>query len=315
MTIPKGATDGHRFSRPALFYGSAREAFRDFLRHAPAEPGLPVLLPEFIGWSPREGSGVFDPVGELGLPAEFYRLRRDLTVDVDDVAQRLESGRFRALVVIHYYGRTEPALAELGALARTYEVPLLEDSAHAFFSAEVGGVAGTVGSMSLYSLHKMFPLARGGAAVYRDPVLLRGQAGTAPELAGEILSFDWRAIADTRRRNFLAATELLRAAQQDGAPLELLWPALTDTDVPQSLPVYVLTDTRDRLYEQLNAAGLGVVSLYHTLIPQLRRDHPEAAWAAAHILNLPVHQDVEPPELFRLVDSLVSSLPQVGSRR
>ena len=314
MSIPKGATDPRRFARPVLFYGSAREAFEDFLSHRPDDAGSTVLLPEFIGWSPREGSGVLDPVSRLDLTPEFYRLRRDLTVDVDDVAERLATRRYRALVVLHYYGRTDPGLAELAALARTHDVPLAEDNAHGFFSAELGGVAGGAGGVSLYSLHKMFPLPRGGAAVYRDPGLLRGQTATEPALACAVLGYDWRAIAECRRAHFLAASERLRAAVQRGAPLELVWPSLADTDVPQSLPVFVLTDGRDRLYEELNAAGFGVVSLYHTLVAQLRSDHPEAAWAAAHILNLPVHQDVEAAQLDRLVDHLVELLSGVGSR-
>lgn len=308
MSITKGAADPDRFRRPTFSYGSARQAFRDFLAHASADPHAGVLLPAFIGWSPREGSGVFDPVDALGLPANFYGLHRDLTADVDDLARRLASGRYRAVVVIHYYGRTDPGLQHIAELARTQGVPLVEDNAHAFFSAHLGGVAGSAGDVSLYSLHKMFPVPDGGVAVYRDNSRLNGQASAAPEPGTQLLAYDWRAISEARRRNFALATRLVRAAQGRGMPVELVWPDLADTDVPQTLPLYVLTDDRDALYERLNTAGFGVVSLYHTLIPQLRTGFPVSAWAAAHILNLPVHQDVDPQELERLVAAMEREL-------
>lgn len=315
MRVAKGATDPQAFRRPALFYRSAREAFRDFLERLPAEPDSTVLLPAFIGWSPREGSGVHDPVEQLGLPAAFYRLRRDLTVDLPDLSRRLTEGRHRAVVVIHYYGRTDPNLAAIAELARTHGVPLVEDSAHAFFSAARGGVAGSFADLSLYSLHKMFPLADGGMAVYRDPGLLRGQTGTAPELAAQVLSYDWAGIAEARRRNFAVATDLLGDVRHQGSPIELIWPELPATDVPQTLPLYVLTENRDALYERLNAAGLGVVSLYHTLIPALRDgEYPESAWAAAHVLNLPVHQDVDPARLPALVEALVRAMDRSSAQ-
>jgi hypothetical protein len=42
----------------------------------------------------------------------------------------------------------------------------------------------------------------------------------------------------------------------------------------------------------MNAAGFGVVSLYHTLISQISPDcFPATARVSQHILNLPVHQD------------------------
>ena len=45
---------------------------------------------------------------------------------------------------------------------------------------------------------------------------------------------------------------------------------------------------RDELYERMNAAGFGVVSLYHTLIEQIPRDEfPESFELSRTILNLP----------------------------
>ncbi|MGY1719485.1 DegT/DnrJ/EryC1/StrS family aminotransferase [Blastococcus sp. SYSU DS0552] len=312
MTITKGAADRDRFRRPAFFYGSAREAFGDFLDHGRRDAAAPVLLPAFIGWSPNEGSGVFDPVGQRDLSATFYKVNRDLTADVDDLARCLEERPHSAIVLIHYYGRTDPALDRVRALADQHGIPLVEDNAHAFFTAAVGGVAGSRGDLSIYSLHKMFPLPAGGMAVYRAGTDVEGRRSTDPGLATEILSYDWAEVSRARRSNFLLGTGLLEEARDRGAPLELIWPVLAETDVPQTLPLYVLTGTRDELYGRLNAAGLGVVSLYHTLIPQLREEFPASSWSASHVLNLPVHQDVEPGQMHHLVATLENLLSEPG---
>jgi dTDP-4-amino-4,6-dideoxygalactose transaminase len=315
MIVAKGASDSRSDYRPALFYASAREAFRDFLANPAGPKDGGVLLPSFIGWSPREGSGVFDPVRELNLTADFYQLNRDLTVDLVDLAQRLQRGHYRALVLIHYYGRTDPGADQVRDLARTHGVLLVEDLAHGFFSAAVGGLAGSFGHVALYSLHKMFPIPSGGVAVYADSSLIAGQKSTAHGLAEIVLSYDWRHIAATRRDNFLHATARLRELQRRGSQLELIWPRLSEGDVPQTLPIYVMGEGRDAVYERMNAAGFGVVSLYHTLIPQVGPEFVVSHWAASHVLNLPVHQEVSRDALDQLVSALEVCLADVGTAK
>jgi dTDP-4-amino-4,6-dideoxygalactose transaminase len=310
MIVHKGASDRHHHRRPAYFYPSAREGFRDFLENIPQSDGAAVLLPSFIG------SGVFDPVSELGLPATFYRLNRDLTVDVDDVARCLDADRYRAVVLIHYYGRTDPSSAAVRDMALAHGVPIVEDLAHGFFSAMVGGVAGSFGQVALFSIHKMLPVAKGGMMFYADESLIRNQTSACPELAGVLLSYDWHGITQARRNNFLYATELLKKLQSRVHGIELIWPELGNGDVPQTLPLYVLSERRDMIYERMNSAGFGVVSLYHTLIPQIGQDFPISLWAAKHVLNIPVHQDVSRGLLDDLVKTLEGCLlTEVGDDR
>jgi dTDP-4-amino-4,6-dideoxygalactose transaminase len=312
VIVEKRAVEPARYRRPAFFYPSARAGFRDFLANMPGRDGRGVLLPSFIGWSPREGSGVFDPLRDLALPAEFYRLNRDLTVDVEDLARRVDGRRHLAVVLIHYYGRTEPQATAVRDLAAARGVPLVEDLAHGFFSAMTGDVAGCFGQVSLYSLHKMLPVPDGGMVVYADPSLVRDQRSTRPDLAGAVLSYDWHRIAAARRRNFLRATALLRQVRSRRGDLELVWPDLADGDVPQTLPVYVRGGGRDAIYERMNAAGFGVVSLYHTLIPEVGDAFPGSAWAAGHVINLPVHQDVRPESLAAVVSAFEACVAEVN---
>ena len=55
-------------------------------------PGERVLLPAYVGWSAKEGSGVFDPVDELGVPYAFYRLDDRLRIDLYGLEQCLRVG-------------------------------------------------------------------------------------------------------------------------------------------------------------------------------------------------------------------------------
>lgn len=301
--IAKTAVDASNFFEPALFYRSAREGMRDFLANVLSESQDAVLLPAFIGWSPNEGSGVFDPVAQLGKQFGFYDLKPDLTVDLDDLERRLASGGYRALVVIHYFGRTDPALSSISELAQRFGVLLIEDLAHGFFSSVRGSQAGSYGQVRLYSLHKMFPMTEGGLVTYSNPALLRGQKSTKSELAVDLLSYNWDAISATRRANFEEITKRLAALSGLDRQFQLLWPELNASDVPQTLPVRVLSNARDQIYKQMNEEGFGMVSLYHTLIDHVRSDFGSMMDLSRHIINFPVHQDVEP----RVLDSLVSS--------
>ncbi|AWB85670.1 DegT/DnrJ/EryC1/StrS family aminotransferase [Mycetocola zhujimingii] len=305
--ISKSAVSTSNAYQPAFFYNSAREGMRDLLENVPLSEGG-VLLPGFIGWSPREGSGVFDPVREAHIPYGFYSLNGDLSVDIDDLERRLEAGTFNVLVLIHYFGRTDPYLKRVRQLADAHGALLIEDLAHGFFTARGGGEAGRHGDASLFSLHKQFPLTDGGLVSYANPRLVSGQVETRPELASKVLSYDWRGIAKSRRRTFATLTSLLSDLPELDRKFKLLWPALDDHDVPQSLPVYILGENRSQIYDRMNADGYGMVSLYHTLIPQLAGGFPSLVTLSRHILNFPVHQDVDHTLLVAMVESFRSHL-------
>ncbi|MCY1704064.1 DegT/DnrJ/EryC1/StrS family aminotransferase [Deinococcus sp. SL84] len=311
QTITKTATDPATQRLPTLFYRSAREGMQDFLNQPSVlpDPAAGVLLPAFIGWSPREGSGVFDPVRNLAVRAGFYDLNPDLTVDLAKLEAELQKG-YRVLVLIHYYGRTESKLREVRELADRYGALLVEDLAHGFYSALLGGVAGSLGDINLYSLHKMFPTpdAQGGMIAYRNQSLLDGQQETAPELARFILNYDWAAISAARRRNAGQILDALRELPECGQDFELLWPEIAAGDVPQTLPIRILRGNRDHIYHAMNEDGYGMVSLYHTLIEPVRGDFAEMVALSKSVINFPVHQDLDPVHIPDMLASFQKAL-------
>jgi dTDP-4-amino-4,6-dideoxygalactose transaminase len=312
--MAKTARKGDTGLRPTLFYASAREGMRDFLAHTVVSPQDGVLLPAYIGVSPREGSGVLDPVLSVGARAGFYDLKPDLTVDIDDLRRSLSAEPYRVLVVIHYFGRTEPQLEKIRALADEFGVLLVEDLAHGFFTAQAKGEAGRHGHVNLFSLHKMFPFDDGGMLQYADPGLLRGQTQTRPELAQRILDYDWAAIARARRENFRILSERLAGLTECGRDFDLVWKHLADEDSPQTLPIRIHSERRDAVYAGMNADGYGMVSLYHTLIPQVRDGFDRLNDLARHITNFPVHQDVRHVDVDGMLESFRRHLTGRGSR-
>ena len=268
-----------------------------------------VLLPAYIGWSSREGSGVFDPVEETGVRFQFYRITRQAEIDLDDLHSKLKSRRPKLLVLIHYFGFPDPNLAQAAALGREYGAIVLEDEAHALYTDWIGGICGRFGDAAILSLHKMLPLPTGGLLLLNPSMTtlefkLPDQAGVTGDT--RLLEFDLWQIAATRRRN---AQELLDLLPRLKGRVDPLYSTLPPGVAPQTIPVIITGKSRDELYFMLNSIGYGVVTLYHTLIDAITRDEfPDSHWLARHIMNLPVHQDILPGQLANLVEELAAAV-------
>lgn len=299
MSIPKVAHAAELLERPTLLFPSARAAFAAFLAHT-CKPGMRVALPAYIGWSAREGSGVFDPIAETQLTPAFYRVDDSLHIDLADLEARLEEG-VKVLVLIHYFGHVDPAYADAVALGRKYGALIVEDEAHAMFADLYGGRCGRLGDVCLFSLHKLLPVTTGGALVVnpRGRALCEGITGHA-EIASP-WQFDMLPMIEARRRNAaLLASLLPRLAGR----VDPLWPH-DPAAILQTFAVRVRGGSRDKLYEQMNAAGFGVVSLYHTMISALgAEEYPISHQLARTVMNLPVHQEASEPELRAMIDHL-----------
>lgn len=303
MEIHKLARQSEAFYRPYFIFPNARTAFRVFLETLCLASDKGVLLPSFVGWSPREGSGVFDPIKALGLDYAFYQVDKQLHIDLNHLEVCLKTGRVGVLVLIHYFGFVDPHYQDAVNLARKHEVQVLEDEAHALYTDLVGGITGRLGDACIFSLHKLLPIPTGGLLVLNS---------TRQDLVGRITSstqdipvpwnYDLQAIAARRRENALWVAQLLQSLK---GVIDPLWDEMGSGEVPQTFPVLVQHISRDDLYVKMNEMGFGVVSLYHTLIEPIRNnDFPASHWLARRILNLPVHQDVGFHALTNMMDAL-----------
>jgi dTDP-4-amino-4,6-dideoxygalactose transaminase len=313
VAVPKVAVRPEAFARPVLGFPRARDGFRALLECLDLGARDVVLLPAYIGWSPREGSGVFDPVRALGLRFDFYRLTPTLGIDVGDFSRRLERSRPRVVVLIHYFGFPADGFRQAAALARAAGAFVVEDEAHAMLSDLVGGICGRSGDAVLWSFHKLLPTPTGGALVVNpsagsELVSRLREHGSRTPLSIDPLSYDLLAIARHRRR---CAAAFLAALRPHERKLRSLFPVLLGRAVPQTLPVVIRRGSRDDIYFGMNEAGYGVVSLYHTLIDEVTaHEHPEAHRLSRTVLNLPVHQDVA----LDAIPGFVAALAKSASR-
>lgn len=304
--ISKMALDPDRHRRPVFRFERARTALRQFLEALELARGSTVLLPSYIGWSKNEGSGVLDPIQDAGLRFAFYRMGRDLAIDLADLEARLAEPDVRVAVFIHYFGRPDPQLEAAVAVARRRGAVVIEDEAHAYFSDVVSGACGRLGDAALYSFHKMFPTTTGGGIALNGAETIRRVGGALATAAaqGPALDpgdYDLVTIAARRRENGARLAALV-----EGVPgIRPLWQGWPEGAVPQTFPIVVERGDRDRLYDEMNGAGFGVVSLYHTLVEPIReRDFPDAHWLSRRAMNLPVHQDVDPAAMAPMMERL-----------
>lgn len=301
--ISKVAVNPANFCRKLVFFNRARDGFSAYLKSIEIADDECVLLPAYIGWSAREGSGVFDPVKERGVKHYFYALDEFLNIDLANLRRSFEKNKVKLFVIIHYFGFVDPFYEEAIAMARGFGVKVLEDEAHSFYSNFVGGLTGFMGDASIFSLHKMFPVKDGGMLSVTDIE----QTIVSEEVDIELpIVYDFVNIARKRVENALLIAELLEG---HSTKVTVMRPYLRGGEVPQTYPILIKTVSRDKLYEKMNDAGFGVVSLYHTMIDLIAEgEYPKSHFVAKRILNLPVHQDADLIQIKAMVKTLLEKI-------
>ena len=286
--IEKGCVNEKLFLRPQQYYMQARQAFGAVLDSLGMGVNEKILVPAYIGWSAREGSGVYDPIRERGIQPVFYHMDRNLEIDKRDCIEKIHNSGAKVLLVIHYFGFVDASAKEIINAAKKRGIVVIEDAAHGLYSDKVGGACGRDGEYTLYSLHKMLPLSDGGVLVSNGEPLPDVEEAISYDIEG----YDLKAISDIRIRNYKMLTEALKKEGIKG--VTLLRSDLDDGIVPQTLPVVINGADRDLIYAKMNELGWGIVSLYHTMIEELRsHDYEDENWLSEHITNLPVHQDLD----------------------
>jgi dTDP-4-amino-4,6-dideoxygalactose transaminase len=298
--ISKLAIDNTRFSRKFFMYNRARDGFSALLKSLDFNNQESVLLPAYIGWSPREGSGVFDPVLENKIKYTFYAMDESLNIDLNSLKHAFDNNEIKLFVIIHYFGYVDPCYDKAIAMARDYGVTVLEDEAHSFFTNFIGGISGRKGDASIFSLHKMFPISTGGMLTLND-----SETNFISNVVDINFPFDFDFYTMSRKRidNSIRLAELLRP---HSSKVTIMKPVLKNGEIPQTFPILINTVSRDKLYESMNDSGFGVVSLYHTMIENITdNSYPKSHFVANRILNLPVHQDVESSQINEMVSELL----------
>jgi dTDP-4-amino-4,6-dideoxygalactose transaminase len=156
FTAPAGAEAVQHFflARNAIYHG---------LSALQISAGERVLAPAY------HCETAIEPIVRYGARVEFYGVRRDAIVDLDDIRGRITKDT-RAILAIHYFGILQPIL-ELRKLCDEHGIYLIEDCAHVLTDSPGVSTLGTIGDVSVFAWRKFLPIDDGGQFVINNPEL------------------------------------------------------------------------------------------------------------------------------------------------
>ena len=310
--IEKTAKDINNYRKKIIFYKSAREGFSKILKFLKDKyDDYKLLLTAYIGYSPNEGSGIYDPVIENNILHDFYSIDENINIDINDYKNKLLKVKGQAVVLlVHYFGFVDPKIEEVVRIARNSNAIIIEDCAHALYTDYIDRSCGNYSDVSIYSLHKMLPYEDGGMIRINTPKVIQLNE---TDYYYNILEYDLKRIAEKRKKNAIVIEQSLEGVQ--GIKI-LRETKLYKNQTPQTYPILIIKADKNEFYHKLNAKGFGVVSLYHTMIKDLqKKEYNIANNLGTKILNLPVHQDCDEEALKEMCREIKKLLGEENERK
>lgn len=291
--IEKTAQNVENYRKNTIFYKSARQGFCEILNFLKKKyEDFTLLIPGFIGYSPREGSGIYDPIVENNINHVFYPINKDINIEVKKFEEQIEKIKNKVVVLlVHYYGYTDINIDQIVEISNKKDAFIIEDCAHGLYTDYVDNCCGQYSDVSIYSLHKMLPYKEGGMVrLNTNNIELQNT-----KYFYNILEYDLKEISNKRKDNANIIENQLKGLKG----VKILRPTqIYKNQTPQTYPILIENYDKNEIYHRLNEYGYGVVSLYHTMIEKLKTpEHKIANEISNKILNLPVHQDADKKEI------------------
>ncbi len=261
-------------------------------------------------------------------------------LDPAEVERRI-TPRTKAILAVHLFGRVADTDA-LAEIARRRNLALIEDVAQAAGAERRGRRTGTLGAVGCFSFFPAKPLGcdgDGGACTTDDDDLARrmrqvrvtgATAKNVHDLPGGNYRLDplQAAILGAKLPHYEGRLARRRANAESlrqglhGVSDRLALP----TDDPAGRHVYaqftVRHPRRDALKSALEARGVGAEVYYPRAMPLQKvlaglghrpGDFPHAERAAAEVLSIPAHSELDDHEVVRVVDAMRDALAEVGA--
>lgn len=211
---PKFAVGEIRGWRARVFCRAVREGMCDLLVNTlnGSADGLHPAV--FIGSQLREGSGVHEPVGILGLGANRYGLREGATVDFDELTVLVGTGIYGSMVLIRYFSRTVGEVSE-NRQCTTNGTPSSWRPWLVIPSSTTGrGGVGRRADIKLSLLHKTFPVPISRMSRCRGGILASKQLSNSLNQPLRSIPYDWHPVTARRRTDFRSLTRPLQRLPQ-----------------------------------------------------------------------------------------------------
>jgi len=249
-----------------------------------------------------------------------------------------------AVIFVHLYGNPTN-VAEVAAVCARHGLPLIEDCAQAVGAMYSGRPVGAFGTIAAYSFYatKNVAAGEGGAVVTADASLAEhvrkfiNHGKTAP-YAHELVGYNYRmsdlhaALALDQLEHFetlferrQANARTLREALRPHAAVSMPRVAAQAGHAYHQFTVVLSPERREALARHLAADQIQSAVIYPTPLPRLRcfATLPQSGGASFAVaeaasqgcLSLPVHSDLGPTEIDRIVGSLGRFFEGLGQDR
>ena len=297
--ITKEASNPQNCIYNHLFFDSARFAFGFLLDQIAVAKDFKILMPAYIGQSQKEGSGVFDPIRKRKVVYEFYTLEKDLSINFEALKDKCLHTKINALFIIHYFGFIQPEIQNIANFCKQNNIILIEDCAHSMGSVLNGHPIGSFGDYALFSIHKIIPTPHGGILQINNNTLFPDSLQNIN--IQDLLQYARTKLDDIYRIRVRNYNQYLSELETDNK-IEILFSDVKE-NVPLNFPILIKQQDRFSLYNKFLAAGMPVVSLWYQLIDEIPvQNFPISFNISKQILNLPVHQDISPEDIFNITN-------------
>ena len=305
-----------------------------------------ILLPAYL--CPT----IVDTLERCGLACAYYGVHADLTIDLQDLAQK--AGRQRAVYFINYFGFQQPPAVQayLADLKKKGSV-VIEDNAQAGFAAS------NIGTFAFNSMRKLtahdggylttdidvrpyiqpylgranrrLPLIRsyreqlanylyGGEGDYDELVALYEQAERYYQV-DMVVEGDPQEQAQIERMDWAGIRQARREnyvylleAIADIPEIKPIFTTLPADSMPLGLPVYIRGISRDWLFDELGRAGIGLLIHWDGLLRDPRLNgNPLAVKMASEMLTLVTDQRTSHKQMDFMVGTIKACIEQMKS--
>jgi dTDP-4-amino-4,6-dideoxygalactose transaminase len=147
-------------SEKCFYFFSARYALSALIKASGFKNGDGILVPSY------NCGAEIDPILFYKLIPVFYKIKRDLSIDFEDLIKKINK-KIKAILVTHYLGFPQP-VHELRKICDDRKIALFEDCAHSFLSYYGNKPLGSYGDAAFFSLLKTLPVPNGGVLVINN---------------------------------------------------------------------------------------------------------------------------------------------------
>ena len=263
----------------------------------------------------------------LGATPIFVDVRDDYNIDPSAIETAF-TGKTRAIVPVHYYGRIS-SMARICEFAARKSVPVVEDAAQAFGAFVGDEPAGSFGDAAAFSLNPMKPLAalgEAGAVVTRrqdiaEKIKSLRYLGTVdretcvdPSLNFKIDTLQAVVLLERMKRVEQSIAHRNRIAESYSSSLKDLVavPQAPADGLSAFFDYTIFTESRDSLEAYLLSRGVEVKVRHRLLLTEQpgygrvkNENVPNAQRLVKGILSLPIHEGMDDAQVDHVVSEIV----------